>query len=168
VRLPAYRHNGVVVRDRTVLLICRKKDKFRVIQRAVNSVGEDMADQVGEDMADRPVKEPIVSRDIQRFAIKVCIVAIVSVIAVDWIVQSAIEGVEESTARTLDTVKHSLAGGAPFWAKVEKALDDAAAQKLPPEKKQKLLHDIDEIITQYRPFVDEAQSKLKTSPNSPN
>jgi hypothetical protein len=118
-------------------------------------------------MADQPAREPIISRDIQRFAIKICIAAIVSVVAVDWIVQSAVDSIEESTARTLAAVKQSLAGGAPFWAKVEKALDDAAAHKLPPEKKQKLLRDIDEIIAQYRPFVDEAQTKLKDPPSRP-
>src|SRR6201996_6688657 len=118
-------------------------------------------------MADQPPREPILSRDIQRFAIKICIAAIVSVVAVDWIVQSAVDSIEESTARTLATVKQSLSGGAPFWAKVEKALDDAATHPLPPEKKQKLLHDLDEIIAQYRPFVDEAQNKMKELPSKP-
>jgi hypothetical protein len=121
-----------------------------------------------ETMADQPEAGPIISREIQRFAIKVCIAAVVSVIAVDWIVQSAIDDVEESTARTLQSIRSTLnqtvIGGTPFWAKVEKALDDAATEELPPEKKQRLLRDIGQIVTRYRPFVDEVQTKLKESP----
>jgi hypothetical protein len=121
-----------------------------------------------ETMADQPEAGPIISREIQRFAIKVCIAAVVSVIAVDWIVQSAIDDVEESTARTLQSIRSTLnqtvIGGAPFWAKVEKALDDAATEELPPEKKQRLLRDLGQIVTRYRPFVDEVQTKLKESP----
>jgi hypothetical protein len=121
-----------------------------------------------ETMADQPEAGPIISREIQRFAIKVCIAAVVSVIAVDWIVQSAIDDVEESTARTLQnirlTLNQTVIGGTPFWAKVEKALDDAATEELPPEKKQRLLRDLGQIVTRYRPFVDEVQTKLKESP----
>jgi hypothetical protein len=121
-----------------------------------------------ETMADQPETSPIISRDIQRFAIKICIAAVVSVIAVDWIVQSAIDDVEESTARTLQSIRSTLnqtvIGGVPFWAKVEKALDDAATEELPPEKKQRLLRDIGQIVTRYRPFVDEVQTKLKEPP----
>jgi hypothetical protein len=121
-----------------------------------------------ETMADQPEVGPIISREIQRFAIKVCIAAVVSVIAVDWIVQSAIDDVEESTARTLQnirlTLNQTVIGGTPFWAKVEKALDDAATEELPPEKKQRLLRDLGQIVTRYRPFVDEVQTKLKESP----
>jgi hypothetical protein len=121
-----------------------------------------------ETMADQPETSPIISRDIQRFAIKICVAAVVSVIAVDWIVQSAIDDVEESTARTLQSIRSTLnqtvIGGVPFWAKVEKALDDAATEELPPEKKQRLLRDIGQIVTRYRPFVDEVQTKLKEPP----
>ena len=117
-------------------------------------------------MADQP--EPIISRDIQRFAIKICIAAVATVIAVDWIIQSTIDSAEESAARTIQTIEltlnQSTIGGAPFWAKVEKALDDAASEKLSPEKKQRLLRDIGEIVTQYRPFLDEVQTKLKEPP----
>jgi hypothetical protein len=119
-------------------------------------------------MADQLEAGPIISRDIQRFAIKLCIAAVVSVIAADWIVQSAIDSAEVSAARTIQTIKFTLnqstVGGAPFWAKVEKALDDAATEKLPPERKQKLLRDIGEIVTQYRPFLDEVQTRLKEPP----
>jgi hypothetical protein len=51
-------------------------------------------------MADQLEAGPIISRDIQRFAIKLCIAAVVSVIAADWIVQSAIDSAEVSAART--------------------------------------------------------------------
>jgi hypothetical protein len=119
-------------------------------------------------MADQPETGPIMSRDIQRFVIKICIAAVVSVIAVNWIVQSAIDSAEESAARTIQTIKltlnQSTIGGTPFWAKVEKALDDAATEELPPEKKQRLLRDVGEIVTRYRPFLDEVQTKLKEPP----
>ncbi len=119
-------------------------------------------------MVDQSETGPIISRDIQRFAIKACIAAVVSVIAVDWIVQSAIDSAEESAARTVQsirlTINQTMIGGAPFWAKVEKALDDAATEELPPEKKQRLLRDVSEIVTRYRPFVDEVQAKLKEPP----
>jgi hypothetical protein len=114
-------------------------------------------------MAGQSTREPIISRDIQRFAIKVCIAAVVAVIAIDWIVGSAVDSVEESLGRTIESARLTVAetGGAPFWKKVQKALDDAAAEKLRPEVKQKLLRDLDDIIAQYRPFLDEAQNKLK-------
>src|ERR1700744_5233976 len=108
-------------------------------------------------MADQLEASPTLSRDILRFTIKICIAAFVTVLAVDWIVQSAIDGIQESTAQTVQMLKTTLSqsvtgGGAPFWAKVEKALDDAASENMPPEKKQKLLHDIGAIVTQYKPF----------------
>jgi|SRR5271156_1704048 len=86
------------------------------------------------------------------FAIKACIVAALVIFATTWIVDRVVEDINLHVTRI---------GGAEFWAKVERGLDDAAKADLPPAKKQKLLHDLEEIVTKWRPFVDVVEAKMK-------
>jgi hypothetical protein len=107
---------------------------------------------------------------IKQFAIKICIAAVVisasTIFVVDWIVDT----VEESVSRTAADLRGQLAvtgGGREFWAKIERELDRAAdpASDLSPEKKQKLLDDVQVIVTRWRPFIDAVQTAAKSPPN---
>lgn len=106
-----------------------------------------------------------VSRDILSFAIKAFIAAIAVVFVLSWIIDDIHDSVTDTINNLTFALHDQKIGGSQFWSKVEKGLDDAAAAKLPPEKKQKLLNDVRVIVARYRPFVDAVQDGLKdTSP----
>lgn len=106
--------------------------------------------------------------DIRTFAIKTCIAAIVTVAAINWIVDSALQSFEESLTRTMIKFQSSISqtqiGGRQFWSKVEKGLDEAAASNLPEDKRGKLLHDLQVIVVRWRPFIETVQVGLKGPP----
>jgi hypothetical protein len=100
---------------------------------------------------------------IAAFAIKTCIVAVVitacTVFAVDWIVGDLQVSALETMATIHDEIASAPIGGRLFWNNVERELDRAAdpSTDLPPEKKEKILHDIRVIVARYQPFVEAAQ-----------
>ena len=93
------------------------------------------------------------------FIIKACIVACVISVAAIITASIIIARVEESTARTIASLKPDRIGGPQFWTDVEKQLDRAAdpASDLPPEEKQKIIHDLRSIAARWRPFLDAVQ-----------
>lgn len=81
------------------------------------------------------------SGDLKLFAIKTCLVAIVTIFTANWIIESSVQTLEDSTARTIANFRAELTrtpiGGEHFWEKIERELDRAAdgSSDLPPGKK---------------------------------
>ena len=97
-----------------------------------------------------------------QFAIKACIVAVIVSASTIFIINSVADRFRDVFAN---------ASGRPFWTKVERELDHAAAPEsdLPPEKKEKLLRDIHVIVARWRPFLDAVSSELqKPATPAPN
>ncbi len=97
-----------------------------------------------------------------KFAIKACIVAVIVSASTIFIINSVADRFRDVFAN---------ASGRPFWTKVERELDHAAAPEsdLPPEKKEKLLRDIHVIVARWRPFLDAVSSELqKPATPAPN
>ena len=105
--------------------------------------------------------------DIVPFAVKTCIVAVVisacTIFVVDWIVSDLQDFSLQMMATVRDQIDTSSMSGAKFWTKVERELDRAAdpSSDLPPQQKQKLIHDVRAIIARWRPFVDAAQDEMQ-------
>jgi hypothetical protein len=99
------------------------------------------------------------------FIIKVCVV--VGIISAAAVITSSIiiARVEESTARTIASLKPDKIGGRQFWSGLEKQLDRAAdpSSDLPPEEKEKLISDLRAISTRWRPFLEAIQGDQKPS-----
>jgi hypothetical protein len=111
-------------------------------------------------MSDEP-KHRTDYQDIWTFAIKTCIAAVVVVLAASWIIDDVTAAVSSAIDNLRYTIGSQKVGGAEFWAKVEKGLDDAAVSDLPADRKEKLLRDVRLIVSQYRPFVDALKDGLK-------
>jgi hypothetical protein len=90
------------------------------------------------------------------FAIKTCLVAFVIAVATFATASLIIERVENSVAYTASNLMGDKIGGRQFWINLERTLDRAAdpAADLPPEEKQKLLHDLHVIVARWQPFLD--------------
>ena len=97
-----------------------------------------------------------------QFAIKACIIAVIVSASAIFIINSVADKFRDIFANST---------GRPFWTKVERELDHAAAPEsdLPPEQKEKLLHDIRVIVARWRPFLDAVSSELqKPATPTPN
>lgn len=99
------------------------------------------------------------SGGIVQFAVKACILAVVISASALYVANSIIDNIREALGNTT---------GKPFWTKVERELDRAAAPEsdLPPEQKEKLLHDIHVIVARWRPFLNAVDSELQ-KPEAP-
>jgi hypothetical protein len=107
-------------------------------------------------------KGPRSAGGVLQFAIKTIIVAVIVSASAVFIVNSIVDNVRDALGNTT---------GRPFWTKLEKELDRAAAPEsdLPPEQKEKLLRDIHVIVARWRPFLDAVNSELqKPATAAPN
>jgi hypothetical protein len=99
------------------------------------------------------------SGSLLQFVIKACVIAVIVSASAIFVINSVVDKVRDVFANST---------GRPFWTKVERELDHAAAPEsdLPPEQKEKLLHDIHVIVARWRPFLDAVSSELQ-KPVSP-
>jgi hypothetical protein len=103
------------------------------------------------------------------FIIKTCVVAVVISACVLFVTDWIISDLQDLATTTIAGLRADtpLIGGHQFWTKVEHELDRAAlpASDLPPEEKQKLIHDVRVIVARWRPFFDAAQQEA-TKPSA--
>ena len=107
-------------------------------------------------------KAPRSSGGVLQFAVKAIIVAVIVSASAVFIANSIVDNIRDALGNTT---------GRPFWTKLEKELDHAAAPEsdLPPEQKEKLLRDIHVIVARWRPFLDAVNTELqKPTAPSPN
>ena len=94
-----------------------------------------------------------------RFTLKVGIVVAViaaAIVITTNLIATKVERTRLALQATLQ--EHSKIGGAEFWARVEKGLDQLADPKseMPEEKRQKILANIRAIRERWWPFIAEA------------
>ena len=112
------------------------------------------------------------SRDLKIFAVKTCLVAIVTIFVALWLIESVANTIRESFVYTMAELRETAQlvprGGKQFWGKIEQELDHAAdvSTDLPPEKKQKLINDVRVIVARWKPFIDAVQSEMQKPPNA--
>lgn len=99
---------------------------------------------------------PATSQGLAQFALKVGIVVALlatAIVVTTNLVATKIETTRAAWQTTLQ--EHSKIGGAQFWSKVEKGLDDLANPKseMPEDKRQKILSDIRAIRDRWWPFI---------------
>src|SRR5438105_12997159 len=88
--------------------------------------------------------------------LKVCIIVVlvaITIVVTKNILDKKIEATHAAWQTTLR--EHSKIGGAQFWSKVEKGLDQLADPKseMPEDKRQKILSDIRAIRDRWWPFI---------------
>ena len=102
---------------------------------------------------------PVTSHGLWQFTLKVGIVFVLAAIAI-VITTNLIATKLESTRVAWQTTlqENTKIGGAQFWSKVEKSLDQMADPKseMPEEKRQKILSNIRVIRDRWWPFIAEA------------
>jgi hypothetical protein len=99
---------------------------------------------------------PATSQGLARFTLKVGIVVVLiatAIVITTNLLATKIEATRAAWQTTLQ--EHSKIGGAEFWSKVEKGLDDLANPKseMPEDKRQKILADIRAIRDRWWPFI---------------
>ena len=99
---------------------------------------------------------PAPSQGLAQFALKVGIV--VALIAIAIVITANLIATKIETARLAwqaTIQEHTKIGGAQFWSKVEKGLDQLADPKseMPEDKRQKILSDIRAIRDRWWPFI---------------
>jgi hypothetical protein len=102
-----------------------------------------------------PVAPPT-SHGLARFTLKAGIVAALvatAIVITTNLVATKIETTRAAWQTTLQ--EHSKIGGAQFWSKVEKDLDELANPKseMPEDKREKILSDIRAIRDRWWPFI---------------
>jgi hypothetical protein len=102
---------------------------------------------------------PAPSQGLAQFALKVGIV--VALIAIAIVITANLVATKIETARLAwqaTIQEHTKIGGAQFWSKVEKSLDQLADPKseMPEEKRQKILSNIRVLRDRWWPFIAEA------------
>ncbi|MGA2412397.1 MAG: hypothetical protein ABSG46_18685 [Candidatus Binataceae bacterium] len=104
------------------------------------------------------------------FVIKTLVVAVVistSVIfVIDWLISDLHDLADSTINQVRAELKAAPVSGRPFWAKIEKGLDQAAedSSELPAETKQKLLRDVHVIVARWRPFLDAVEEEMQKPP----
>ena len=99
---------------------------------------------------------PTTSHGLARFTLKVGIVVVLIAIAIVVTTNLLATKIETARAAWQTTLQeHTKIGGAQFWSKVEKSLDDLANPKteIPEDKRQKILSDIRAIRDRWWPFI---------------
>jgi hypothetical protein len=102
---------------------------------------------------------PAVSYGLARFALKVGIIVAavaIAIVVTTNLITTKLENTRVAWQATLQ--EHSKIGGAQFWAKVEKGLDQLADPKseMPEGKRQKILANIRALRERWWPFIAEA------------
>src|SRR5262245_47094778 len=105
-----------------------------------------------------PVAPPA-SQGLAQFTLKVAIVVVliaVAIVITTNLIATKLETTRVAWQATLQD--YSKIGGAQFWSKVEKSLDDLANPKseMPEDKRQKILSDIRVLRDRWWPFIAEA------------
>jgi hypothetical protein len=99
---------------------------------------------------------PATSQGLARFTLKAGIVVVLIAIAIVVTTNLLATKIESTRAAWQTTLQeNSKIGGAQFWSKVEKSLDDLANPKteMPEDKRQKILSDIRAIRDRWWPFI---------------
>ena len=99
---------------------------------------------------------PAASQGLAQFTLKVGIIVVLVAIAIVVTTNLVATKIEATRAAWQTTIQeHSKIGGAQFWAKVEKGLDQLADSKseMPEEKRQKILANIRAIRERWWPFI---------------
>ena len=99
---------------------------------------------------------PAASQGLAQFTLKAGIIVVllaIAIVATANLVATKIEATRAAWQTTLQ--EHSKIGGAQFWSKVEKGLDQLADPKseMPEDKRQKILSDIRAIRDRWWPFI---------------
>ena len=102
---------------------------------------------------------PATSQGLAQFTLKVGIVVVliaVAIVITTNLVATKIETTRVAWQATLQD--YTKIGGAQFWSKVEKSLDQLADPKseMPEDKRQKILSDIRVLRDRWWPFIAEA------------
>jgi hypothetical protein len=102
---------------------------------------------------------PAASQGLAQFTLKVGIVVVlvaVAIVITTNLIATKLETTRVAWQATLQD--YSKIGGAQFWSKVEKSLDDLANPKseMPEEKRRKILSNIRAIRDRWWPFIAEA------------
>jgi hypothetical protein len=102
---------------------------------------------------------PAASQGLAQFALKVGIVVVlvaVAIVITTNLIATKLETMRVAWQATLQD--YGKIGGAQFWSKVEKSLDDLANPKseMPEDKRQKILSDIRVLRDRWWPFIAEA------------
>src|SRR5215510_10245251 len=102
---------------------------------------------------------PATSQGLAQFALKVGIVVVLVAIAIvitTNLIATKLETMRVAWQATLQD--YSKIGGAQFWSKIEKGLDDLANpnSEMPEEKRRKILSNIRAIRDRWWPFIAEA------------
>jgi hypothetical protein len=131
----------------------RKKAAF---QEDLTAAGE--IDNLSPAAAADPVP-PAASYGLAQFALKVGIVVAavaIAIVVTTNLITTKIESTRLAWQATLQD--YGKVGGAQFWAKVEKGLDQLADPKseMPEEKRQKILANIRALRERWWPFIAEA------------
>ena len=99
---------------------------------------------------------PTTSHGLAQFALKVGIVVALVATAIAITTNLVATKIETTRAAWQTTLQeHSKIGGAQFWSKIEKGLDQLADPKseMPENKRQKILSDIRAIRDRWWPFI---------------
>jgi hypothetical protein len=115
-----------------------------------------------ENLSAVPVADPMapaISQGLAQFTLKVGIVVVLVAIAIvitTNLIATKIETTRLAWEATLQD--YTKIGGAQFWSKVEKSLDQLADPKseMPEEKRQKILSNIRVLRDRWWPFIAEA------------
>src|SRR6516165_8698583 len=102
---------------------------------------------------------PATSQGLAQFALKVGIVVVLvaaAIVITSNLIATKLESTRLAWQATLQD--YSKIGGAQFWSKVEKGLDQLADPKseMPEEKRQKILSNIRVLRDRWWPFIAEA------------
>ena len=109
-----------------------------------------------------PVADPVApaaSQGLAQFALKVGIVVVLvaaAIVITSNLIATKLESTRLAWQATLQD--YSKIGGAQFWSKVEKGLDQLAdpRSEMPEEKRQKILSNIRVLRDRWWPFIAEA------------
>jgi len=102
---------------------------------------------------------PATSHGLAQFTLKVGIVVVLiagAIVLTSNLIATKLESTRLAWQATLQ--EHTKIGGAQFWSKVEKSLDQLADPKseMPEEKRQKILSNIRVLRDRWWPFIAEA------------
>ena len=112
-----------------------------------------------DNLSAAPTADPVLpaaSYGLARFVLKVGIVVAaiaIAIVVTTNLITTKLENTRVAWQATLQ--EHSKIGGAQFWAKVEKGLDQLADPKseMPEEKRQKILANIRALSERWWPFI---------------
>jgi hypothetical protein len=102
---------------------------------------------------------PATSQGLAQFTLKVGIVVVLvagAIVLTSNLIATKLESTRLAWQATLQ--EHTKIGGAQFWSKIEKSLDQLADPKseMPEEKRQKILSNIRVLRDRWWPFIAEA------------